>query len=158
MTERKPRPSSSTGNGESAHAQFELTCNASAIRRAARRVARLYDECLAPTGVRGTQFAVLATVDQFQTVRIAKLARALAMDRTTLGHNLRPLLREQWLTMEVGEDRRARVVQLTPAGKRKVKECARAWNRAQALFEEKFGSDQAADMRRIMALVERLEL
>jgi DNA-binding MarR family transcriptional regulator len=149
MTAQKSQP---------ADAESAPTCNASAIRRAARRIARLYDECLAPTGVRGTQFAVLATVDQFQTVQIAKLARALAMDRTTLGHNLGPLLREQWLTVDVGEDRRARVVQLTAAGKRKVKECARAWSRAQALFEQKFGSDQAADMRRIMALVERLEL
>jgi len=78
---------------------------------------------------------------------MAQLAHTLVMERATLGHNLRPLARDRLLTIEVGRDKRARVVALTPAGKQKLKQCEEAWNRAQARLEDQFGKAQAAGMR-----------
>ena len=69
-------------------------CNCLAIRQAARHVTQFYDQCLAPTGLRATQFAVLSRLHRLGPMTINALARELVMDRTTLGRNILPLERE----------------------------------------------------------------
>src|SRR5882762_6774389 len=68
-----------------------VTCNCAAIRQAARRVTRLYDQALAPAGLRITQYPILSWLAATGPVTMNVLAERLAMDRATLGHNLRPL-------------------------------------------------------------------
>src|SRR5579884_2504423 len=63
-------------------------CNCLAIRQAARHVSQLYDRYLAPTGLRGTQFSILAKLRRLGPTTINALARDLVMDRTTLGRNI----------------------------------------------------------------------
>jgi hypothetical protein len=69
-------------------------CNATALRKASRRPTQLYDVALEPTGLRSTQFAILAELANWSTdpPTLAQLADALATDRSSPGHNLRPLL------------------------------------------------------------------
>jgi DNA-binding MarR family transcriptional regulator len=69
-------------------------CNCSAVRSAARHVTRLYDQLLAPTGLRVTQFSILAKLTRRGPLTINALAEDMVMDRTTLGRNIRPLERE----------------------------------------------------------------
>src|SRR5437762_6318726 len=66
-------------------------CNCAALRQAARRVTRLYDDALAPTGLGLNQFSILARLSLVGPSTIQDLARLLIMDRSTLGHLLRPL-------------------------------------------------------------------
>src|SRR5207253_1239800 len=69
-------------------------CNCLALRQAARHVTQFYDQCLAPTGLRTTQFSILAKLKRLGPMTINALARELVMDRTTLGRTMLPLQRD----------------------------------------------------------------
>jgi DNA-binding MarR family transcriptional regulator len=135
----------------------ESPCTATAMRKAARRLAQLYDLAIAPTGLRSTQFAILAEIatrdgrDGRDGPTMAELARGLVMDRSALGHNLRPLERDGLVTWSEGtEDRRRRHVSLTPAGKARFREAARGWRRAQTRFDEVFGERESETLRKTL--------
>src|SRR5258707_12899178 len=91
-------------------------CNCGALRQAARRVTKLYDDALAPTGLGVNQFSILARLSRVGPSTIQDLARLLVMDRSTLGHLLRPLEKRGLVKLDVSEpDRRSCIVALTPA-------------------------------------------
>ena len=125
-------------------------CNATAMRKASRRLTQLYDDALEPCGLRSTQFAILTALDRrsLEPPTMRELADALVMDRSALGHSLRPLERDEFIALdESEEDRRRRHVVMTPQGKAKFKEAKRLWQTAQDRFNEVFGQSQAADLR-----------
>ena len=66
-------------------------CNCASLRKAARRLTSFYDSQLAPSGLRATQFAILAFVNEVEEVSVNAIAERLGLDRTTAGKNLRPL-------------------------------------------------------------------
>jgi len=139
------------------NATGETVCNCAAIRQAARRVTRFYDQALAPSGLRITQYPILAWLAVAGPETMSVLATRMVMDRATLGHNLRPLEAQGLVTMSTGEDRRSRVVALTEAGRRKLREARPAWNAAQKTFEAAFGTEDSAALRATMVRVARLE-
>ncbi|WP_146739712.1 MarR family winged helix-turn-helix transcriptional regulator [Hyphomonas pacifica] len=61
------------------------------LLRAARRITREYDDALRPVGLTVTQFGLLNSVDRYEPDSISELADLLALDRTTLSRNLKPL-------------------------------------------------------------------
>jgi len=69
-------------------------CNCLALRQAARYVTQHYDQYLAPTGLRTTQFSVVAALNRRGAMTVGQLAAVLVLDRTTLGHNVLPLQRD----------------------------------------------------------------
>jgi DNA-binding MarR family transcriptional regulator len=125
-------------------------CNATAMRKASRRLTQFYDDALKPCGLRPTQFAILAELNRrsLEPPTMRELADALVMDRSALGHNLRPLERDEFIALdESEEDRRRRHVGMTPQGKAQFKEAKRLWQTAQRRFNEVFGQSQATDLR-----------
>ena len=67
-------------------------CFATAARKASRRLSQFYDEALEPSGLRSTQYAILAELARSgEPPTLAELASALVSDRSAVGHNLRPL-------------------------------------------------------------------
>ena len=68
-------------------------CNNTALRKATRRVSQLYDSVLAPTGLRSTQRSILLSIARLESPSLGQLAASLVLDRSALGHNLRPLER-----------------------------------------------------------------
>jgi DNA-binding MarR family transcriptional regulator len=135
----------------------ETLCNCAAIRQAARRVTRLYDQALAPFGLRITQYPVLSWLASAGPMTMSVLADRMVMDRATLGHNLRPLEAQGLVTLTKGEDRRSRVVTLTLLGRQKLREARTAWDTAQGMFEAAFGSEDAAALRATMVRLARLD-
>jgi DNA-binding MarR family transcriptional regulator len=135
----------------------ETGCNCAAIRQAARRVTRLYDQALLPFGLRITQYPILVSLATGGPVTMRVLADKMAMDRATLGHNLRPLEAQGMVTMIAGEDRRSRVVALTEVGRRKLREARPAWHAAQETFEAAFGAEDSAALRVTMVRLARME-
>src|ERR1700733_4691572 len=92
-------------------------CNCLALRQAARHLTQLYDQFLAPSGLRGTQYSILARLKRKGSMTINALATELVMDRTTLGRNIRPLQRDGLIDAVPGKsDRRSRELRLTRAG------------------------------------------
>ena len=75
-------------------------CNCFAVRSAARHVTQLYDQLLAPVGLRVTQFSILAKLERKGPLTINVLADDMVMDRTTLGRNIRPLERDGLISVE----------------------------------------------------------
>ena len=137
----------------------ETVCNCTAIRQAARHVTRFYDACLAEVGLRGSQYIILLYLSREGPTPIGGLADAMVMDRTTVGHAIKPLERDGLISIDVDPaDRRSRLVALTGSGTRKVDEAFAAWNKAQRAFEARFGESAAADMRKTMAEVVATEL
>lgn len=127
----------------------DVGCNATALRKASRRLTALYDSALEPSGLRSTQFAILIELDNWSAnpPTLAELAAALVMERSALGHTLRPLERDGLLSLRTGEDRRQRYVVMTAKGKSKCREGMRLWETAQRRFEEVFGRYDAASLR-----------
>jgi|HubBroStandDraft_4_1064222.scaffolds.fasta_scaffold318312_2 DNA-binding MarR family transcriptional regulator len=133
-------------------------CSAAVLRMAARRVSQFYDGYLAPEGLKVSQYSVLSTAarrrDKPPTVN--ELADELGMDRSTLGHNLRPLERDGLVVLESDtQDKRVRHVLVTELGRAKRRACRELWALAQARFEEAFGSARAAELGGLLAFIAR---
>ena len=134
--------------------QQKSPCNCTALRKASRRVSQLYDSALEPCGLRITQRAILAQIARSGAPPLGELAEALVMDRGALTHNLKPLERDGLVKISADpQDRRNRLVVLTPAGTSKLEESARLWKRAQDGFEAAFGTAKSAALREALAYV-----
>src|SRR6516225_8431125 len=110
-------------------------CNCLALRQAARHVSQFYDQFLAPSGLRTTQYSILARLQRKRAMTINALAADLVTDRTTLGRNLLPLEREGLIKVAPGEsDRRSKEVRLTEAGAARFRAGVNGWTQAQKQF------------------------
>ena len=123
------------------------------LRRADRVMTQLYDQMLRPSGVKPTQFTLLAAIRLKGPVTIKGLADAIAMDRTTLTRNLRPLLKEGWVEIAPGTDRRVREVSLTAEGSSALERALPLWRKAQDHVAERFGSERMGRMIAELAAV-----
>jgi DNA-binding MarR family transcriptional regulator len=129
-------------------------CTCGSLRKASRRISQFYDSALAPVGIKSTQFSILAEVDRGSLqgpVTMCELATAMVMDRSTLGHNLRPLQRDDLLSLQRAiADRRKRYVVLTEKGKSTLRRARRLWRSAEGRFESIFGKRHAAQLRAVL--------
>jgi len=134
-------------------------CNCLALRQAARSVTQFYDQYLASTGLRTTQFSILAKLKGLGPMTINALARELVMDRTTLGRTMLPLERDGLIAIKEGSlDRRSKELGVTKAGIERLRGAAKSWREAQSEFEEWFGARRAADLRGLLGEVVSCEL
>jgi DNA-binding MarR family transcriptional regulator len=129
-------------------------CNCLAVRQAARHITQFYDQFLAPSGLRTTQFSILAKLRRMDSMTINALAAEMVMDRTTLGRNILPLERDGLIAVEQGHhDRRSKELRVTEAGQARFREGVKGWREAQRRFEAAFGVDRTADMRTLLHAV-----
>jgi DNA-binding MarR family transcriptional regulator len=129
-------------------------CNCFAVRSAARHVTQLYDQLLAPVGLRVTQFSILAKLRRRGPLTINALAEHMVMDRTTLGRNIQPLERDGLIRIEPApSDRRAKELHLTKAGEKRLQAGLEVWAKAQARFEASFGTKRAVELRMLLRAV-----
>lgn len=129
-------------------------CNCFAVRSAARHVTQLYDQFLAPSGLRANQFSILAKLDRLGPMTINMLAEAMVTDRTTLARNLKPLQRDGLINIEASPtDRRAKELHLTKTGMKRLDEARKAWSQAQSRFEHTFGARRTANLRDMLRAV-----
>lgn len=132
----------------------DIVCNFSAVRHASRHMTRFYDQCLAPLGVRSNQFSILRLLYKNDGVSVNALAQLIAMDRTTVGHAIKPLERDGLITIRVDPaDRRSRLLNLMPDGRQLAEEGLPIWQAAQRTFEAQFGEVSAKAMRAAMSRV-----
>jgi DNA-binding MarR family transcriptional regulator len=126
-------------------------CNCLALRQAARQVTQFYDRHLAPSGLRATQYSILAKLKRNGAMTINALAADMVMDRTTLGRNVLPLERDGLIAIgRSNTDRRNKELRLTRAGAARFQTAFAAWTRAQAAFDRAFGAARARDLRHLM--------
>ena len=133
---------------EQGRAARTRVCYATALRKASRRLTALYDEALAPAGLRSTQYAILVELADRGPLTINELARSLVLDRSGLGHSLRPLERDGLIHLTRGSvDRRSVAVDLSAEGRDRLKQAAVLWRSAQQRVSDALGPETAGDLR-----------
>lgn len=124
-------------------------CHCFATRKAARQITRLYDAHLQPTGLRITQFLLLATLNQQQDVTVNGLAERLDVERTAMGKMVGFLERDGFVRVRPSPtDGRSRIVELTPEGKDLFERAAPLWLEAQQHFNDMNGATNVTALRR----------
>jgi DNA-binding MarR family transcriptional regulator len=106
------------------------------VQRAARALARRFDEVLRPHGLTNGQFSLLMSLNRPEPAGMASVASLLAMDRTTLTAALKPLERRGLVTIFPDPaDRRGRRLKLTPAGKTLLAAAVPLWEQTHRKIE-----------------------
>ena len=133
---------------------FEITlhvrdnCMCLHVQRAARAVARCFDDALRPIGLTSGQFSLLMSLNRPEAPTMGSVASLLAMDRTTLTANLKPLVRRGLIEVTVDEaDRRNRRMRLTPGGRRLLATAFPVWERTQKEVEGRLGESSPDRLR-----------
>lgn len=107
------------------------------VQRAARVVARRFDDALRPLGLTNGQFSLLVSLNRPAPASMSAVASLLAVDRTTLTANLKPLERRGLLTVAVDkDDRRNRVIALTARGRKLIRTAYPIWERTHEALEQ----------------------
>jgi DNA-binding MarR family transcriptional regulator len=137
-------------------AAIAAACNCLAIRRAARGLARHYDEAFRPLDLNNGQFSMLAAIAGLQPAGIQRIGEVLGMDRTTVTAALKPLERRGLVEVGVAEDDgRGRAVRLTDAGTRLLEQAIPLWQATQRAVVGAIGGTAAAtQFRRQLAALD----
>ena len=118
------------------------------VQRAARALARRFDEALRPVGLTQGQFSLLTSLNRPDPPTMGDVAALLALDRTTLTANLKPLECRGLVKVKVDpNDKRSRRLTLTPAGKARLAAAAPIWKRAHAQTERLLRSSSPDNLR-----------
>lgn len=129
------------------------TCLCLHAQRAARALARRFDQALRPAGLTNGQFSLLMALNRPDPPSLSEVASVLAMDRTTLTAKLKPLERRGLLTVSRdAADKRTRRLALTERGRAVLSTALPLWERAHAELEGELdgrGDGLRADLRRL---------
>jgi DNA-binding MarR family transcriptional regulator len=118
------------------------------LQRAARALARRFDEALRPVGLTSGQFSLLMSLNRAEPPTMGQVSALLAMDRTTLTANLKPLERRELVTVTVdAADRRARRMRLTPGGRTVLAAAMPIWEAKHAETERLLGGSSPDRLR-----------
>ena len=135
---------------------YAAPCACSRLRRAARAVTQLYDDALAPAGLRVTQLSLLRTLQRLGTLTIGELAARNLLDRTALSRNLDPLAARNLVAIVPGRDARTREVTLTRHGTSAIAHAAPYWERAQREVARHVGRDRLDGLYDVLRDIEAL--
>ena len=106
------------------------------VQRAARALARRFDDALRPLGMTNRQFSLMMSLNRPQPPGMMAVASLLGMDRTTLTAALKPLQRRRLLKIGADPaDRRGRIMTLTPKGRRLLARAVPVWRRTHFTVE-----------------------
>jgi DNA-binding MarR family transcriptional regulator len=117
-------------------------CACGRLRRATRALTQLYDDAMAPVGLRVTQFSLLRTLARDGPLRISELAERQLLDRTALSRNLDPLVDHGYIEIIRGDDARTREVAITKNGKSTLNRAEPCWTQAQKAVAKRLGAER----------------
>jgi DNA-binding MarR family transcriptional regulator len=124
------------------------TCLCLHVQRAARALARRFDDALRPLGLTNGQFSLLMSLNRPEPPGMAAVASLLAMDRTTLTAALKPLQRRRLLKVVPDPlDLRGRLMTLTPEGRRLLARAVPVWRSTHAAVEGLLGDGDPDRLR-----------
>jgi DNA-binding MarR family transcriptional regulator len=136
------------------HLPFAITievrdsCLCLHLQRAARAVARRFDAALRPLNLTNGQFSLLMSLNRADPASIGSVSALLAMDRTTLTANLKPLERRGLVKVSIDDgDKRSRRLKLTPAGRALLVAAVPIWKQTHALVENLLARANSEELR-----------
>lgn len=127
-------------------------CVCLAVRRGARAITRLYDEALAPAGLKVTQFSLLNAIDRAPGLSVNRLADVLSIDRTTMVRNLKVLEKDGLVRITPAEaDHRRRELTLTERSAAMLAAARPLWAEAQQRLVDRMGERRHAGLKSALA-------
>ena len=128
-------------------------CTNFKLRQLLRRVSLVYDRAMADSGLKTTQYSLLSHVEKLGPITQAELAKAMAMDSSTLSRNLKPLQSAGWVAIQAGDDARSHSLTMTASGRKKRAEGRALWKRAQLQLNDVVG---LPDIVALHGLIDRM--
>jgi len=147
------KPAGRAPAGSPPSALTDLACACATARQAARVLTQLYDSRLRDTGMEAPQFALMVTLSKQGPCSQATLGRRYALDKTTVSRNLKVLQRNGWVASTGSRDKRERVFDLTPAGRRQLAAARPEWKKAQDELRSAMTDGQWDEMFRTFSTV-----
>ena len=133
------------------------TCLCLHAQRAARALARHFDEVLRPVDLTNQQFSLLMALNRPEPPPMRPVAQLLAMDRTTLTAALKPLERRGLVRIEPSlDDRRTRLLRLTSAGEEALAAALPIWRETHAAIESELEGTGPDRLRAALNAVSRI--
>ncbi len=126
-------------------------CVCNTLRMASRAVTQLYDDDLRPSGLRVTQYSILAMIARMGEANLRQLEDTLAIDQTTLTRSLNLLERDRVIERVPHPDGRIKAMTLTSKGRRALEAARPLWARAQNRVLREWGATAWADAQRRLA-------
>lgn len=127
------------------------TCLCLHVQRAARALARLFDDALRPVGLTNGQFSLMMSLNRPEPPPMGPVANLLAMDQTTLTAALKPLQRRGWVNVTPGaKDKRSRLLSLTAEGKSVLAAAVPIWQSTHAALEDKLPDANGDGLRSML--------
>ena len=128
--------------------KVRATCLCLHLHQAARAVGRRFDGVLRPLGLTNGQFSLLMSLNRPEPASMGQISALLAMDRTTLTANLKPLERRGLVRVRVDQaDRRNRRLALTARGRAVLIAALPAWENGHAMIEPVLAGRKADRLR-----------
>jgi DNA-binding MarR family transcriptional regulator len=153
MVQMEPQATGVTGGRERG---LLSPCVCSTLRMVSRAVTQLYDDILRPSGLRVTQFSILATIARSGQANLRQLEAALAIDQTTLTRSLNLLERDRMIERVPHLDGRIKAMRLTRRGRRVLTVARPLWARAQDRVLRDLGTKVWDDAQRRLARLLRV--
>ena len=120
----------------------KILCNCIALRQIALKLTKIYDEALIDTGIKVTQYSLLKNIEKIGTPNIKNLAIATQLDRSTLARNLEKLERMKLVFLKFGDDKRNKIISLTPHGKQILTKANISWKTIQDQVSKNLGENK----------------
>jgi DNA-binding MarR family transcriptional regulator len=119
------------------------------VQRAARALARHFDNALRPLGLTNGQFSLMMSLNRADAPTIGAVAALLAMDRTTLTAALKPLQRRRLIKITPdNRDHRVRLLELTPPGRNLLTRAVPVWTNTHTAVEARLGARDPDRLRK----------
>ena len=134
------------------------TCLCVRVQRAARALARYFDDALRPVELTHGQFSLLVALNQTEPPIMSEVSTALAMDRTTLTANLKPLGRRGLIKIAVdAKDKRGRRLIITAKGRATLKAAFPIWKAAHGALDDAVGVTRVDRLRADLRAIAQME-
>lgn len=135
-----------------------ISCVNFNLKRASRLSARFFDSALRPVGITSVQLSVLIALGYYDQCSVNELAELTSMERTTLTRNLTLLERDGLVRPVDCEDKRKRLVQLSPTGEKILRKAMPVWEEAQLQMLKVLGEDDWGSARRVLGKISAVKL
>jgi DNA-binding MarR family transcriptional regulator len=136
--------------------RVESECLGFTARLLSRVISGVYDDALAGSGLKVSQFSLLNAIANGQDSRPAELAKSLAMDESTLSRNVARMCARGWLRLEPGDDdRRSHQIVITGKGMALLEKSYPSWQQAQRGLTERLGLDGVTALKSVMKKLRR---
>ena len=136
---------------------YTQICVCANLRKKTRVVTQLYDKLLQPTGLKVTQYSMLANIDQQRSVSISRLGEILLLDQTTITRNINLLKQNGYVDLTRDpQDARAKVITLTDKGIEKLNEAAPIWQEIQERIINDIGIEKYNDFYETLKTMQKI--